>query len=130
MVVKLFFDGASKGNPGKAGCGWYIENSEKGYKFLGNATNNQAEYQGMIEGLKTARKENILELEVYGDSKLVIEQMKGNWQVKSPNIKHYYQEAREICKHFDNLSFFWIKRDKNKVADYLANQAILKMTLK
>ena len=92
-MIELYFDGASRGNGSTnqtAGCGWYIkyDNTDNtdiapsgGYKFLDNATNNEAEYSGLISGLE-ALSGTDQEIKVYGDSKLVIEQMKNNWKVK------------------------------------------------
>ena len=123
-MFKLYFDGGSRGNPGPSGCGWYINDSLKGYNSLGIATNNQAEYRGMINGLKVALKYGIEDIEVYGDSKLVIEHMKGNWKVKSSNTIPLWKEAKTLSDKFRIISFSWIPRSKNTLADELANRGI------
>jgi ribonuclease HI len=128
--MKLYFDGAAKNNGrGPAGAGWSLEDgpfpNREGYKFLGRATNNEAEYQGLIEGLKDINPQ-VSNLKVYGDSKLVIEQMKGNWKVKAANLKPLWREATELAKQFSQIEFIWIKRDLNSKADAMANLAIEK----
>jgi ribonuclease HI len=123
----LYFDGASKGNPGNAGCGAVIYDSANVEKtcssvYLGdNITNNIAEYTGLVIGLQLAIKENIKELTVYGDSLLVINQLKGVWKVKSNNLVHLYTETNKLIKYFDKISFVHIKRNLNERADELAN---------
>jgi len=136
---KLYFDGASQGNPGKASCGFYIqysgnsqnsensENSENsGYKYLGpRFTNNEAEYQGLIHGLQECRGLGLCSLEVYGDSKLVIEQMNKKWKVKAPNLKILWKLANELLDPKCTYKFIWIPREQNSIADALANKALL-----
>ena len=127
----MFFDGASKGNPGKAGCGALInENSHtsqnktiwKGNKYLGNTTNNVAEYNGLILGLEQASKLGIKELIIKGDSKLVIEQMKGNYKVNAPHLIPLYKRAKELEPA--SVTYEYIPRKQNGEADQLANDAI------
>ncbi len=128
MTLTLHFDGGSRGNPGPAGCGWIInQNGNKvssGSRFLGKNTNNFAEYSGMIDGLKMAVNLGLEELEVYGDSKLVVEQMKGNWKVKAPGLIPLWKEGQELTKKFKVITFNWIRRHKNSEADGLANEAM------
>jgi ribonuclease HI len=126
-MYSLYFDGASKCNPGKAGCGAVIYdslNNEMYFEsmFLGdNITNNVAEYTGLVVGLRLAIKENINDLIVYGDSLLVINQMKKVWKVKSINLINIYEDAMKLVNCFDNIHFVHIKRHLNKRADELAN---------
>ena len=126
----LYFDGASKHNPGQAACGavLYDENdTEVDYdsKYLGdNVTNNYAEYTGLIIGLHLALKNNIKEIKVYGDSLLVINQMNNNWKVKKDTLKLLYEDANKLIKCFDKIKFIFIKREKNKRADELANEKL------
>ena len=107
----LYFDGASKSNPGKAGCGAVVYddlNNEIACRsmYLGdNVTNNVAEYTGLVVGLQLALKENIKTLNVYGDSLLVINQMNGIWKVKSVNLTNLYEDALELSKCFDKINF-------------------------
>jgi ribonuclease HI len=126
---KLFFDGASKGNPGLAGAGAVIYQCEKeiwhGYKFIGEkATNNEAEYNGLIIGLNKAIELNIKSLLVNGDSLLVINQMTGKYKCHSQNLLPFYNSAKELSKKFEAIQFQHIYRDFNKRADELSNIAI------
>jgi len=125
MSYVLFFDGSSRGNPGRGGCGFSLElNNEEiyyGNKFLGdNITNNESEYLGLLEGLKYIKEQNIQNITIKGDSKLVIEQMKCNWQCKANNLKKYYKECLSLIKDLE-IEFLWIPRKENSRADELAN---------
>jgi len=126
---KLNFDGCSKGNPGLAGCGAVIYNFDKelwGEHFLVglNATNNHAEYAGLILGLQQAIKMGIKNLNVEGDSEVVINQMKGIYKCKSPNLIELYNKAKELVKYFDNINFIHVLRNMNKRADELSNISV------
>ena len=123
------FDGGSRGNPGISGCGAVIYNSEGELwnckNFLGlNQTNNYAEYMGLINGLKGALDMNIKELNVEGDSQMIIKQMTGEYKAKSPNIIPLYQEAIKLRDEFDSIAFTHIYRKQNSRADELANIAM------
>jgi ribonuclease HI len=121
----MFFDGASKGNPGKAGCGAVLyQNNEiiwKGHKYLGIGTNNVAEYNGLILALEKAKELKLNQLIIKGDSKLVIEQMKGNYKVNAPHLIPLYKRAKELEP---NVTYLYIPRKENAIADQLANDAI------
>ena len=123
----LYFDGCSKGNPGKAGAGFVIyENDIEIYsesKFLGTQTNNFAEYSGLLLGLKKAKEMDITELNVYGDSMLVIKQMNGEYKVKAAGLLTLYNLAKQYSNKM-NVTFQHVYRDKNARADELANDAI------
>jgi ribonuclease HI len=126
----LYFDGCSKGNPGKAGAGAviYRNNIEIASKiiFVGhNETNNVAEYTGLIVGLKSAIKLNIKNISVRGDSLLVIKQMKGEYKVNSQSIIKLFTEASELKRHFNKITFTHVYRKDNKRADELSNNALL-----
>ncbi len=127
---KLFFDGCSKGNPGLAGAGAVLYNSENkeiwsGTSFVGPiATNNQAEYSGLIFGLKKASEMNIKSLLVKGDSQLVIQQMTGKYKCNSPNLIGLFEEAKILEKNFENIEYNHVLRHLNKRADELSNQAV------
>ncbi len=130
----LYFDGCSKGNPGPAGAGavLYMNNNDKedqeiwaAAAFVGTKeTNNVAEYTGLLLGLAEAKNQGILHLHVKGDSKLVIEQMKGAYQVKSPNLLPLYQQANHYSKMFVSIDFMHVYRNENKRADELSNQGL------
>uniref|UniRef100_A0A6C0FCH9 RNase H type-1 domain-containing protein n=1 Tax=viral metagenome TaxID=1070528 RepID=A0A6C0FCH9_9ZZZZ len=126
----LFFDGCSKGNPGESGAGAVIFRDDKEIYtesfFVGDReTNNVAEYTGLIMGLSYAVDNNMDTLVVKGDSNLVIRQMKGEFQVKSPKLMPYYQEARKLSDKIKNIRYEHVYRDNNKRADELANNALL-----
>lgn len=128
-IYTLNFDGCSKGNPGRGGAGAVIYKDEKeiwsGATFVGaNVTNNYAEYSGLILGLKTALEMKIKNLDVRGDSDLVIKQMKKIYKVKSPNIYPLYLEATNIAKIFDKIEFTHVYRENNKRADELSNDGL------
>tara|TARA_B100000963_G_scaffold362039_1_gene402445 strand:- start:18081 stop:18479 length:399 start_codon:yes stop_codon:yes gene_type:complete len=128
---KLYFDGASRGNPGPASFGGAIFD-EDGFevinfkKKIGRETNNVAEYSGCLAGLKVCIQYNIKQVEVYGDSKLVIEQIKGNWKVKNTTLKAFYNEIKKLItpEYFEKITFHHVKRSNNKRADELANLAL------
>jgi ribonuclease HI len=128
---RLYFDGASRGNPGPASFGGAIYD-EDGHeeinykKKIGWETNNFAEYSGLLAGLKVCIEYGVRSVTVYGDSKLVIEQVKGNWKVKSENIKPLYNEIKKLLtpEYFDKIRFQHVRRHLNKRADELANLAL------
>ena len=130
FAYQLYFDGASRSNPGEASYGGviYENNDEKLVygKYVGVRTNNEVEYMGLLNGLKEAVKMNIKNMNVFGDSKLVIEQVKGNWKVKSERLRPYYDEIKELLNRnpFENIEFEHVYRKNNKRADELANIAL------
>ncbi len=126
----LFFDGCSKGNPGKSGAGAVLYNNEieiwNKAHFVGDKqTNNYAEYMGLIIGLEEALKQNISSLQVKGDSLLVIRQMKGEYKVNSQNILELYKKAISLAKKIKHIEFMHVYRKDNKRADALSNDALL-----
>jgi ribonuclease HI len=130
-MYSLYFDGASRYNPGPASYGGVIydeNNIEVGtyHDYIGTATNNVAEYLGLFAGLKVCKDNNIKNVIIYGDSKLVIEQVKGNWNVKSENLKPIYNEIKKLLSEykFEYIEFNHILRRYNKRADELANIAL------
>ena len=126
----LFFDGCSKGNPGKAGAGAVLYNNDtevwcRAHYIGDKQTNNYAEYMGLIIGLEEAVKQNIKSLIVKGDSLLVIRQMKGEYKVKSENILELYKTAEQLAKRISTIEFIHVYRKNNKRADALSNEALL-----
>jgi len=126
---KMNFDGGSRGNPGLSGAGAVIYHFDKevwaASFFVGeNATNNHAEYAGLILGLQQARAFNIKHLKVEGDSLLVINQMKGLYKCRSENLIELYDKAKELEKEFEIIEYCHVLRNMNKRADELANIAI------
>lgn len=127
--LRMFTDGASRGNPGEAGIGVLIED-ESGHivkklaRYLGKATNNQAEYTALIDGLKAAVELGADEVSVFADSELVVKQMKGEYKVKNEDLQEKHGEAKKVAAGFKKVSYNYIPREKNKEADALANEAI------
>ena len=126
----LKFDGCSKGNPGPAGAGAVIYKNEdvfwKSSAYVGKKeTNNVAEYVGMLIGLQEAVKKNIREIHVYGDSLLVIKQMRKEYAVNSFSLKPYNKKAFELAKQIGKVRYSHIYRDQNALADRLANEGLL-----
>ncbi|HEY3632774.1 MAG TPA: bifunctional RNase H/acid phosphatase [Jatrophihabitantaceae bacterium] len=130
MNVVVEADGGSRGNPGPAGYGAVVfdaitrdvlaERSES----LGRTTNNVAEYRGLIAGLQAAAELGATSVAVRMDSKLVVEQMSGRWQVKHEGLRPLAREAAALRDRFDSITFEWIPRERNKHADRLANEAM------
>lgn len=124
----LHFDGGSRGNPGPGGCGWVLHKNGvevyAGMAPLGLCTNNYAEYRGLEQGLLSALDKNYNRLTVYGDSLLVINQATGVWKCKSPNLLPILKTINELKGQFEHLEFLHVRREENKRADALANEAM------
>ncbi len=123
-----YADGGSRGNPGPAGFGWVLmKNGEMvrtGKKFLGVATNNQAEWQGVLALLAAALEEGAQVLEVRADSELVIRQCLGRYKVKHPGLKPLHAQAMGLAAKFRQVRWVHVARELNKQADALANEAM------
>jgi len=122
-------DGAAKGNPGPAGIGVVLIDPkgrvvEELGQGIGWATNNVAEYQALIEGLKLAKRHGVDRLAVFSDSTLVVEQMKGAWKVKHQGLKPLFAKARALAKDLGTVRFVAIPRERNRRADELANLGV------
>ena len=127
-TLRLRTDGAARGNPGPAGAGILIEDDQgirvqARHKWLGQMTNNQAEYHALIEGLKAVKDWKPDRLEIYLDSKLVVEQIKGQYKIKEPELQKLYAQATRLL---DGLQYEikHVAREENRGADHLANMAI------
>jgi broad specificity phosphatase PhoE/ribonuclease HI len=123
-------DGGSRGNPGPAGYGAVVLDAqtravlaERG-ESLGVVSNNVAEYRGLIAGLTAAAELGARRVSVRLDSKLIVEQMSGRWQIKHPDMRPLAREAAELVRRFESVTFEWIPREQNKHADRLANEAM------
>lgn len=123
-------DGGARGNPGPAGYGAVVRDAETGQvlaersEAIGVTTNNVAEYRGLIAGLQAATELGATEVEVRMDSKLVVEQMSGRWQIKHPGLRPLAAQAAGLTRRFDSVSYRWVPRDRNRHADALANAAM------
>ena len=93
-------------------------------KNIGIGTNNIAEWMALIEGLKLALAHSCKELEVRGDSQLIIRQISGQYKVKSDNLIPLFNEARKLCLNFKKIDFRWIRRDENSYTDSMVNKAL------
>ena len=130
MEVVIEADGGSRGNPGPAGYGVVVLSADRttvlaeAKQAIGRATNNVAEYRGLIAGLDAAVEVGATEVAVFMDSKLVVEQMSGRWKVKHPDLIELNAEARKVAARFDRIRYTWIPRERNKHADRLANEAM------
>ncbi len=127
--VTAFCDGGSRGNPGPAGYGVFIQGengaalAELG-EFIGVKTNNVAEYSGLLAALDWAVTHGARELRVVSDSELMVKQMKGQYSVKSPDLKPLYEEAKRRVAKLGRFEMQHVLRGKNKEADRLANEAM------
>jgi probable phosphoglycerate mutase len=130
LKVVVEADGGARGNPGPAGFGAVVREAGTGETLveragvLGVATNNVAEYSGLIAGLQAAADLGAVDVEVRMDSKLVVEQMSGRWQIKHPGLRPLAAKAAGLVSRFDTVRFTWVPRDRNKRADALANAAM------
>ena len=127
LVVEA--DGGSRGNPGPAGYGALVRAGDQVLAeraaAIGVATNNVAEYRGLIAGLQAAAETDPeAEVEVRMDSKLVVEQMSGRWKVKHDNLQPLAREAAALVRRLGRVSFRWVPREQNTAADRLANEAM------
>lgn len=126
----IHIDGGSRGNPGPAGAGVMLQWSDNGTPFheagyfLGEATNNFAEYQGLLRALDVAAAAGADELDIRSDSQLLVFQLIGKYRVKSPNIKPLYQQAVASLKRFGKWQARHVYREQNQRADQLANMAM------
>src|SRR6185437_8555708 len=128
-TITAFCDGGARGNPGPSGFGVYIED-ERGHKlaelseFLGIRTNNFAEYSGLLAALEFALRYDHPRLRVISDSELMVKQIKGQYKVKSPDLRPLYDEAKRRIAGLESFQIQHVLRNKNKDADRLANQAM------
>jgi len=128
-VWTLFIDGGARGNPGPAGAGAVLYDGTKrkvaGMKWpLGRATNNTAEYEGLIRGLEMAVTAGARRLEVRSDSELIIRQMRGEYRIKAPHLRKAAMRAQGALSGLTEVVFTSIPREQNKEADRLANLAM------
>lgn len=134
MKLTIFTDGGARGNPGPAGIGVVIFKSEFGRKdfeklgeykeFIGETTNNQAEYRALILGLERAQELGGTEIDMYLDSQLAVEQLNQNYKVKSMDLQPLFVKVWNLSINFKSVKYHHITRDKNKEADKLVNEAV------
>ena len=129
MKARLSTDGGSRGNPGPAAYGYVLE-SEDGHvldargEAIGAATNNVAEYRGLIAGLESALERGVDELEVVSDSELLVKQMQGEYKVKNETLRTLQREAAELAAGLKRVTYTAVRRAHNELADSLVNEAL------
>jgi ribonuclease HI len=124
----VYFDGASRGNPGPAAVGWVVVTGDgivaEGNERIGEATNNQAEYVALERALEVAADYGYDRVELRSDSELVVRQVTGEWRTNDPTLKEHRVRARELLERFDSWSITHVPREINERADELANEAL------
>jgi probable phosphoglycerate mutase len=128
-VIVLYTDGGSRGNPGPAAYGVRVETAEGELvtefgEALAPTTNNVAEYRGLIAGLEWALAHGHRDVRVRSDSELLVKQMRGEYRVKHPGLQPLHAEARHLVARIGSVLFEHVRREKNKHADRLANEAM------
>jgi ribonuclease HI len=129
VKAKLFTDGGARGNPGPAAYGYVLE-AEDGTvlaahgEAIGVATNNVAEYKGLVEGLRKAAELQVDEVEVVSDSELLVHQMRGDYKVKNEALRELWREAMRLATQFDRVTYSAVRREHNELADRLVNEAL------
>jgi ribonuclease HI len=127
--LRLHVDGASRGNPGEAGFGVHVTNDDGEtlaslYGFLGRTTNNVAEYEALLHGLRFALDRGARAVRVYSDSELLVRQLAGRYRVKSPGLVPLFREAQALLARFESARVSHVPREENREADALANKAV------
>lgn len=122
-------DGGARGNPGPGGAGVIVRNPTgevacRGGAFLGTVTNNVAEYEALVWGMRAARALGARTVEVRADSELVVKQMRGEYRVKNAGLKPLFIEAQGVQRQFERVTFVYVPRAQNAEADALANEAM------
>ncbi len=129
MKARLFTDGGARGNPGPAAYGFVLE-ADDGTVLaaegvaIGTATNNVAEYRGLVEGLRKALELQVPEVEVVSDSELMVKQMRGEYRVKNEALRGLFVEASGLARQLSGVEYRHVKRAHNELADRLVNEAL------
>ena len=129
MKARLSTDGGARGNPGPAAYGYVLE-SEEGHvldargEAIGTATNNVAEYRGLVAGMQKAVDLGVAELEVVSDSELLVKQMRGEYRVKNEALRALWEEATDLERRFRRVNYTAVRRAHNELADRLVNEAL------
>jgi ribonuclease HI len=129
MSIVAYIDGGARGNPGPAGYGVRVEDEagtliDEFHGFLGSATNNIAEYHGLLAALRYARQHGHRKVRIKSDSELLVKQMKGEYRVKNSGLQPLHQEARSIAEGLERIVYEHVRREQNADADRLANLAM------
>ncbi|MFC1788193.1 ribonuclease HI family protein [Patescibacteria group bacterium] len=130
---RIYTDGGSRGNPGPAASGAVLKDLKDGKegevidtvsRYLGKATNNQAEYTAIIIGLERAKHLEAVEVEMYMDSELAVKQLNGEYKVKDPDLAKLFMKVWNLSQSFKKVTYTHVRREKNKEADALVNQSL------
>lgn len=129
MRLNLFTDGGARGNPGPGAIGIVLKNSKNTViketaKFIGESTNNEAEYEALIEGLEQALEKKATRLVCHLDSQLIVKQLNGEFKVKDPRMKKYWNLVKNYEKLFESVEYKQVPREKNFEADTLVNNVL------
>ena len=129
MKARLSTDGGARGNPGPAAYGYVLETEDGTVlaahgEAIGVATNNVAEYRGLVEGLRKAAELQVDELEVVSDSELLVHQMRGDWKVKNDALRELWSEANDLERKLGKVTYTAVRREHNELADSLVNEAL------
>lgn len=128
MKATLYTDGGARGNPGPAGIGYVLQietaDTHAVGEYIGETTNNQAEYTALIKGLKKAQQQGVTQLRCFLDSELVVKQLNGQYKVRHPDMLPLYDQVQKLKSGFTSITFSHVQRSKNAKADALVNQAI------
>lgn len=124
----VYFDGACRGNPGPSAIGYVLVTGDgivaEGGETIGRATNNQAEYTALIRALETADTYGFDEVDIRGDSQLIVKQVKGAWKTNDPDLREKRVRVRELLERFSDWTLTHVPREVNDRADELANDAL------
>lgn len=129
MTVRLFTDGGARGNPGPAAYGYVLERDDGEVlaahgESIGVATNNVAEYRGLIAGLRRAVELGLPAVEVVSDSQLMVKQMSGEYKVRNEALRDLFLEASGVARGIPVVTYRWVRRDENTLADRLLNDVL------
>jgi ribonuclease HI len=129
VKARLYTDGGARGNPGPAAYGFVLEAGDGTIlaaegDFIGEATNNTAEYRGLIAGLARAAELAVPEVEVRSDSELLVKQMRGEYRVRNANLRTLSLEAARLAREVGKVTYVHVRREKNELADRLVNEAL------
>lgn len=128
LHATLHTDGGARGNPGPAAIGFVLKIADTetilGSEYIGEATNNQAEYVALKKGLTEARERAVTDITCYLDSELIVRQMLGEYRVKHALLRSLYDDVQSLARQFSRISFHHIVREKNDKADALVNKAL------
>lgn len=127
-ILDIYTDGGARGNPGPSGIGVVIKENNENIatfaRYIGEGTNNQAEYEAVVLGLEEAKKINADELNFFIDSELVVNQLNRKYKVKDSKLGSLFVKAWNLTMNFKSVNFIHIPREKNSEADALVNQAL------